>query len=48
MLGLLGQQPTPNEILVQGVMQHRWAERDGTYADLVTARSELLKTLPGR
>jgi len=27
---LLAQNPTPNEILVQGVLQHRWAERDGT------------------
>ena len=47
-LGLLGQDPTPDEILVQGVLQHRWAERDGTYADLVAQRSQALKTLPGR
>ncbi|WP_250032764.1 SDR family oxidoreductase [Paractinoplanes maris] len=45
---LLGQDPTPDEILVQGVLQHRWAERDGTYADLVAQRSQALKTLPGR
>ena len=47
-LGLLGQDPTPDEILVQGVLQHRWAERDGTYADLVAQRSQAQKTLPGR
>jgi short-subunit dehydrogenase involved in D-alanine esterification of teichoic acids len=47
-MGLLGQRPTPDEILVQGVLMHRWAERDGTYADLVAQRSQALKTLPGR
>jgi uncharacterized oxidoreductase len=47
-LGLLAQEPTPDEVLVQGVLQHRWAERDGTYADLVAQRSQALKTLPGR
>jgi uncharacterized oxidoreductase len=47
-MALLGQNPTPDEILVQGVLMHRWAERDGTYADLVARRSEALKTLPGR
>jgi len=30
------------------VMQHRWAERDGTYAELVERRSQSLATLPGR
>ncbi|MFI1995634.1 SDR family oxidoreductase [Actinoplanes sp. NPDC020271] len=47
-MGLLAQDPTPDEILVQAVLQHRWAERDGTYAELVAARSQALKTLPGR
>jgi uncharacterized oxidoreductase len=47
-MALLGQNPTPNEVLVRGVLMHRWAERDGTYADLVAQRSEPLKTLPGR
>ncbi|MCW2140137.1 SDR family oxidoreductase [Actinoplanes cyaneus] len=47
-MGLLGQHPTPDEILVQAVRQHRWAERDGTYADLVAQRSQALTTLPGR
>lgn len=45
---IIAQDPTPNEILVQGVLQHRWAERDGTYAELVARRSQALRTLPGR
>ncbi|MCY1140992.1 SDR family NAD(P)-dependent oxidoreductase [Actinoplanes sp. Pm04-4] len=40
--GLLSEQPTPHEILVKGVLMHRWAERDGTYADLVAQRSKPL------
>ncbi|PAK25318.1 short-chain dehydrogenase [Streptomyces sp. alain-838] len=27
---------------------HRWAERDGTYDDLVAQRSRALAILPGR
>jgi uncharacterized oxidoreductase len=45
---LLAQNPTPHEILVPGVLMHRWAERDGTYDDLVAQRSQALATLPGR
>jgi uncharacterized oxidoreductase len=45
---LLSVNPTANEILVNGVLQHRWAERDGTYAELVERRSRSLSTLPGR
>jgi uncharacterized oxidoreductase len=45
---LLSQDPTPDEVLVQGVLQHRWAERDGTYAELVARRARALLTLPGR
>ena len=45
---LLAQEPTPDEILVRGVLMHRWAERDGTYADLVAQRSRALSMLPGR
>lgn len=40
--------PTPNEIVVTGALQHRWAERDGTYAELVERRSQTLASLPGR
>ncbi|MFD8614254.1 SDR family oxidoreductase [Streptomyces sp. NPDC059631] len=45
---LLAQDPTPHEILVQGVLAHRWAERDGTYDDLLARRSQALTMLPGR
>lgn len=45
---LLAQNPTPKEILVQGVLQHRWAEREGTYTDLLSRRSQALANLPGR
>ena len=47
-VGLLGADPTPHEILVEGVRMHRWAERDGTYDELVARRSQALATLPGR
>ncbi|MEU7690955.1 SDR family NAD(P)-dependent oxidoreductase [Microbispora hainanensis] len=47
-MDLLQTDPTPHEILVKGVLMHRWAERDGTYADLVAQRSKALATLPGR
>lgn len=45
---LLAQEPTPHEILVHGVLMHRWAERDGTYDALVAQRSQALAMLPGR
>ncbi|MDI6413514.1 SDR family NAD(P)-dependent oxidoreductase [Streptomyces albus] len=45
---LLAQEPTPREILVEGVRMHRWAEREGTYDELVTQRSRALAMLPGR
>ncbi|MFJ3176535.1 SDR family oxidoreductase [Streptomyces roseus] len=45
---LLSQNPTPHEILVKGVLMHRWAERDGTYDDLVAQRSRALAMLPTR
>ncbi|MEV4068307.1 SDR family oxidoreductase [Nonomuraea fuscirosea] len=47
-MDLLAQDPTPDEILVRGVLMHRWAERDGTYDELVAQRSQALATLPGR
>jgi uncharacterized oxidoreductase len=47
-MDLLQTDPTPHEILVQGVLMHRWADRDGTYADLVTQRSQALAMLPSR
>lgn len=45
---LLTQTPTPNEIVVQAAQRLRWAERDGTYAELLAARSQSLAALPGR
>ncbi|MEV5281316.1 SDR family NAD(P)-dependent oxidoreductase [Streptomyces sp. NPDC051994] len=45
---LLSQNPTPDELLVERVLTHRWAERDGTYDDLVAQRSRALAMLPGR
>ncbi|MCW2877444.1 MAG: putative dehydrogenase, partial [Sphaerisporangium sp.] len=30
------------------VLMHRWAERDGTYDDLVAQRSQALAMLPSR
>lgn len=47
-LELLAAQPTPHEVLVKGVLMHRWAERDGTYAELVERRSQSLSTLLNR
>jgi uncharacterized oxidoreductase len=47
-MDLLQASPTPHEILVQGVLMHRWAERDGTYDDLVAQRAQALAMLPGR
>ncbi|GLZ01771.1 hypothetical protein Acsp02_90220 [Actinoplanes sp. NBRC 103695] len=46
-MDLLTKQPAPHEILVKGVLMHRWAERDGTYAELVAQRSKPLAGLPG-
>ncbi|MFJ3417818.1 SDR family oxidoreductase [Streptomyces sp. NPDC086082] len=45
---LLSENPTPHEVLVKGVLMHRWAERDGTYDGLVAQRSRALSMLPGR
>jgi uncharacterized oxidoreductase len=46
-MDLLQADPTPHEILVKGVLMHRWAERDGTYDELVAQRSQALAMLPG-
>jgi short-subunit dehydrogenase involved in D-alanine esterification of teichoic acids len=47
-MDLLRAEPTPHEILVKAVQMHRWAERDGTYDELVAQRSQALAMLPGR
>ncbi|HBF80621.1 MULTISPECIES: SDR family oxidoreductase [Streptomyces] len=45
---LLSADPTPREIVVEAALMHRWAERDGSYDDLVAQRSQALAMLPGR
>ena len=47
-VGLLTEEPSPREIVVEAAKRLRWAERDGTYADLLEARSQSLASLPGR
>ena len=47
-MNLLQADPTPHEILVKGVLMHRWAERDRTYDELVAQRSQALAMLPSR
>ncbi|QMU68450.1 SDR family oxidoreductase [Streptacidiphilus sp. P02-A3a] len=47
-MDLLRTDPTPPEILVRGVLMHRWAERDGSYPELVAQRSRALAMLPDR
>jgi uncharacterized oxidoreductase len=47
-MDLLQADPTPHEILVKGVLMHRWAERDGSYDELVAQRSLALAMLPSR
>jgi short-subunit dehydrogenase involved in D-alanine esterification of teichoic acids len=42
-MDLLSLEPTPNQILVQGVQMHRWAEKNGTYDGLVAQRAQLLQ-----
>ena len=37
-----------SEIIVERALPLRWAERDGTYAELLVRRSQALNTLPGR
>ncbi|MFF2799293.1 hypothetical protein ACFVUT_05290 [Streptomyces sp. NPDC058051] len=45
---MLARNPTPDEILVERVLTHRWAERDGTHDGLVAPRSPAPALLPGR
>ncbi|MCE0538185.1 SDR family NAD(P)-dependent oxidoreductase [Kineosporia rhizophila] len=47
-VGLLTQEPQPQEIVVEKAQYLRWAERDGTYAELLERRSQALGGLPGR
>jgi uncharacterized oxidoreductase len=45
---IMGASPTPHEVVVERAQEHRWAERDGTYAALVERRSAALQMLPSR
>jgi uncharacterized oxidoreductase len=47
-VGQLARTPSPDEIVVERARPLRWAERDGTYAELLERRSQSLSTLPGR
>jgi short-subunit dehydrogenase involved in D-alanine esterification of teichoic acids len=47
-IALITVNPTPNEIVVKAAERLRWAERDGTYPELLMQRSQSLDTLPGR
>lgn len=47
-MALITENPTPNEVIVKAAERLRWAERNGTYAELLEQRSQSLNTLPGR
>lgn len=47
-MDLLAVEPTAREIVVKAAQPLRWAERDGTYAELLERRSAPLNNLPGR
>ncbi|WP_148615316.1 hypothetical protein [Nocardioides rubriscoriae] len=46
-IGLLAQEPTPSEILVERVRPLRHAVTDGTYAEMLAGSAGLLAMLPG-
>ena len=47
-IALVTASPTPHEIIVRAAQRLRWAERDGTYTELLRQRSQALAMLPGR
>jgi uncharacterized oxidoreductase len=47
-MDLLTGEPTAHEIVVKAALPLRWAERDGTYEELLERRSQPLANLPGR
>ncbi len=47
-VGLLSQDPTPHEVVVERALPLRWSERDGTYDEMLAQRSQALASLPGR
>ncbi|MFE1646103.1 SDR family oxidoreductase [Microbacterium sp. P01] len=44
---LISAPDAPDEIVVDAAKRLRWAERDGTYDELLVQRSQALKMLPG-
>lgn len=47
-ISLIVQDPTPSEVIVKAAERLRWAERNGTYTDLLEQRSQSLNRLAGR
>lgn len=47
-ISLIVLDPTPSEVIVKAAERLRWAERNGTYTDLLKQRSQSLNTLAGR
>lgn len=47
-IGIITQEPGPNEVVVEAAHHLRWAERDGSYAEQLEGRSAALATLLGR
>ncbi|MDM7884965.1 SDR family NAD(P)-dependent oxidoreductase [Curtobacterium citri] len=47
-MGILAEDPSPDEVVVERAQALRWAERDGTWDELLEQRSQALRTLPGR
>jgi uncharacterized oxidoreductase len=46
-IGLITAPDAPDEIVVEAAQRLRWAERDGTYDELLAQRSQALAMLPG-
>ncbi len=47
-VGLLSQDPTPHEVVVERARPLRWSERDGTYDEMLAQRSQALSMLASR
>ncbi len=47
-MSIFASNPETNEVVVRAAEGLRWAERDGTYPELLQQRSRSLDTLPGR
>lgn len=47
-IGIITQEPSPNEVVVEAAQHLRWAERDGSYVEQLEGRSAALAPLLGR